>query len=102
MRERARQEHAAPAAEPSGDDDVAEKLLRARLARLVLDEHRRLPPRQREVFALADVHGHDAGEIAELLGIDRVTVRTNLLRARRAIRKRILDAHPELLEEYEE
>lgn len=102
IRERARLEHAAAGGASSGGDDVAERLARAQLARLVLDEHRRLPPRQREVFALADVHGHSPAEIAELLGIDRVTVRTNLLRARRAIRKRILDAHPELLEEYEE
>src|SRR5690606_34055962 len=72
----------------------------ARIARIVLERFRELPDRQREVFDLVDLQGHTPAEVAELLGLEPVTVRTNLLRARRAIRRKILECHPRLLEEY--
>ena len=72
----------------------------ARITRIVLERFRELPDRQREVFDLVDLQGHTPAEVAELLGLEPVTVRTNLLRARRAIRRKILECHPRLLEEY--
>lgn len=72
-----------------------------RIGELVRFHARRLSRRQREVFDLADLQGKTAGEIAEQLGVEPVTVRVTLLKARRAIRLRMLEAHPELLEEYQ-
>ena len=57
-----------------------------------------LPDRQRLIFDLADFQGYTPAEIAELLEMEQVTVRANLCKARRAIRTRILQDHPELLE----
>ena len=57
-----------------------------------------LPDRQRAIFDLADYQGFTPAEIAEMLGMEQVTVRANLCKARRAIRTRILRDHPELME----
>lgn len=54
-----------------------------------------LPARQREVFDLVDLQGYTIAEAAEMLGIEAVTARVHLLRARRTLRTRVLDAHPE-------
>lgn len=81
--------------EDAGSDDSA-----ARLARLVKAYHVELPARQREVFELVDMRGHSPVEVAEQLGISPATVRVLLLKARRAIRSRMLAGHPRLLEEY--
>jgi RNA polymerase sigma-70 factor (ECF subfamily) len=59
-----------------------------------------LPPRQREVFELADIQGFAPVEIAVMLDVEPVTVRTNLLKARRALRERLLAQQPKLIEEY--
>jgi RNA polymerase sigma-70 factor (ECF subfamily) len=59
-----------------------------------------LPPRQREVFDLAELQGLAANEIAARLGIEPVSVRAHLFKARRALRERILASHPELAEEW--
>lgn len=72
----------------------------AHLTRVVLTRYRELPERQREVFELVDLQGNAPVEVAEMLGLEPVTVRTNLLRARRAIRAKIIESHPELVEEY--
>jgi RNA polymerase sigma-70 factor (ECF subfamily) len=58
-----------------------------------------LPPRQRAIFDLADLRGYGPAEIAELLGTQEVTVRTNLFRARRAIRTLMLQEEPQLMQE---
>jgi RNA polymerase sigma-70 factor (ECF subfamily) len=76
------------------------ELDRARLTQVVLTRFRELPERQREVFDLVDLQGYAPVEVAEMLGLEPVTVRTNLLRARRAIRGKIMESHPELVEEY--
>jgi RNA polymerase sigma-70 factor (ECF subfamily) len=68
------------------------------VARLVRTLLRELPERQRLVFDLADLQGFDAGEIAEMLEIDAATVRGHLMRARRVLRRRILEEQPELRE----
>ena len=60
-----------------------------------------LSGREREVFEMADLRGMTASDIAKTLGVQPVSVRAALSRARRRIRLRILELHPHLLEEYE-
>jgi DNA-directed RNA polymerase specialized sigma24 family protein len=50
---------------------------------------------------MADLRGMSANDIAKTLGVQPVSVRAALSRARRKIRLRILELHPHLLEEYE-
>lgn len=57
-----------------------------------------LPARQREVFDLIELQGLTSAEAAERLGIEPVSVRANLFKARRTLRFRILEAAPELAE----
>jgi RNA polymerase sigma-70 factor (ECF subfamily) len=71
------------------------------LRRVVTELFQELPLRQREVFYLVDIEGHDAVEIAPRLGLRPVTVRAHLFRARRTLRGKILARHPEIAEEYE-
>jgi RNA polymerase sigma-70 factor, ECF subfamily len=59
-----------------------------------------LPARQREVFDLADLQGVPCEEIAVLLDLRPATVRVHLLRARRAVRARLLEREPQLMEEW--
>jgi RNA polymerase sigma-70 factor (ECF subfamily) len=85
-------------AEPPPDPgDLAD---RSDLIGVVRTFFRELPPRQREVFDLGDLQGLPSVEIAERLGIEPVSVRAHLFKARRALRKRILEHHPELAEEW--
>ena len=58
-----------------------------------------LPDRQREVFDLVDLQDWSPVEVSQTLNMKPVTVRAHLHRARRTIRKRILERHPELMEE---
>jgi RNA polymerase sigma-70 factor (ECF subfamily) len=58
-----------------------------------------LPPRQRAVLTLVDFEGRSAAEAAEMLEIEEGTVRSNLFKARRAIRERLLQDKPQLMEE---
>ena len=58
-----------------------------------------LPDRQREVFDLVDLQDWSPVEVSQALDMKPVTVRAHLHRARRTIRKRILERHPELMEE---
>ena len=50
----------------------------------------RLPDQQQMVIRLRDVEGYELNEIAEILGINEGTVRTNLSRARQKIREELL------------
>jgi RNA polymerase sigma-70 factor (ECF subfamily) len=59
-----------------------------------------LPPRQREVFDLSELQGMSTGDIAALLGVEPVSVRAHLFKARRTLRARIMALHPELAEEW--
>ena len=61
-----------------------------------------LSGREREVFELGDLRGLNATEIAARLDVKAVTIRTQLMRARRKIRLRMLEEHPDLLEGYRE
>ena len=58
-----------------------------------------LPPRQREVLDLVDLQGRSAADVGEMLGLEPSTVRVHLLRARRTLRARILEARPQFVEE---
>jgi len=80
--------------------DEADDEITTRLAAIVAQYFTALPSRQREVFELADLRGHSTAEIAARLGIEQSTVRVCLLRARRAIRTRMLADEPDLFEEY--
>lgn len=71
-----------------------------RLADLVWAYQRELPPRQRDVFELSELHGLTSAQIAEQLGVTPVTVRGLLMKARRRIRLRMLAEHADLLEDY--
>ncbi len=59
-----------------------------------------LPEKQREVFDLADLQGYRSSEVAEMLQMNPTTVRGHLFRARRSIRKKILQSNPTLVEAY--
>jgi RNA polymerase sigma-70 factor (ECF subfamily) len=59
-----------------------------------------LSERQREVFDLVDLQGFASAEVSEMLGLEAVTVRSHLFRARKTIRKKILESAPELVEGY--
>lgn len=72
----------------------------ARLASLVLEYFDALPRRQRQIFELADILGMTPADIARELGMQQVTVRAHLFKARRAIRERMLENHERLLTEY--
>jgi RNA polymerase sigma-70 factor (ECF subfamily) len=81
------------------DSESGDSMDAGRVAAMIRGYLEALPPRQREVFLLADMDGFSPAEIAELLGVAQVTVRTNLLKARRAIRGRLLSEQPKLMEE---
>jgi len=93
-RELASADDASPA-EAIGERDDA-----LRLQQLVATHFNELSPRQREVFELVELHGLAVADVATRLGIETTTVRVLLLRARRTIRLRMLEAHPDLLEDY--
>jgi len=59
-----------------------------------------LPKRQRQIFELADIRGHAPAEIARDLGMQQVTVRAHLFKARQTIRGKMLEHHERLLKEY--
>jgi RNA polymerase sigma-70 factor, ECF subfamily len=80
-------------------DDPVERLHATQLGEAVMALFLELPVRQRQVFHLADLEGFTPAEIAEQLEMSPVTVRVHLFRARRALRARILERHPELAEE---
>jgi RNA polymerase sigma factor (sigma-70 family) len=79
---------------------ASDALDHAQLTGEVMRVFRSLPNRQREVFDLADLQGVPLIEVAELLQMNPVTARVHLHRARAAIRTRILQEHPALVEDF--
>jgi RNA polymerase sigma-70 factor (ECF subfamily) len=73
----------------------------ARLNELVEACLNELSDREREIFELADLKGVSTNDIARTLGLQPVSVRSTLSRARRRIRLRMLEQHPHLLEDYD-
>jgi RNA polymerase sigma-70 factor (ECF subfamily) len=57
-----------------------------------------LSPRQRALIELVDVQGCTAAEAAQMMDIEPDTARVHLLRARRALRAKMLELHPERFE----
>lgn len=92
------EESGEPADESHKDaTDTIDETSAAALVRMFFSE---LPEKQREVFDLADLQGYRSSEVADLLGMNATTVRGHLFRARRFIRKRILESNPKLVEAY--
>jgi len=85
---------------PRGFPEGESTLDRSRIRELVETFVRELPERQREVFQMADLQGLSSPEIGTILKLKPGTVRVALLKARRTLRKKILENHPELVEEY--
>jgi RNA polymerase sigma-70 factor (ECF subfamily) len=87
-------------ATPDAPPDPTEAPDRAHVGDVVRTFFQELPPRQREVFDLGDLQGFTSVEIADRLGIAPVSVRAHLFKARRTLRARILERHPELAGEW--
>jgi RNA polymerase sigma-70 factor (ECF subfamily) len=88
-----------PETRASHDEATNREMDQSTLERLVRMHLSELPPRQREVFQLSDLDGFSPAEVAEMIGVEQVTVRTNLLKARRAIRQLMLEKEPRFVEE---
>lgn len=69
----------------ASDADALERLSAEEVLKLISA----LPPGYRIVFNLYVLEGYDHGEIAELLGINVVTSRSQLLRARKLLQTQI-------------
>lgn len=89
--------HTVQAEEPA---DVHERLDAITVRRLVRRFAEELPDRQRQVFDLVDLQGLEPAEVARMLDIAPSTARVHLLRARRRLRELLLEASPEIEEEY--
>jgi RNA polymerase sigma-70 factor (ECF subfamily) len=74
--------------------DPGGRVDRQRIAAYIRHFFTELPPRQREVFDLVDLQGHQPAEVAEMLGLKQATLRASLFKARAAIRANIIAAHP--------
>ena len=83
--------------DPRGEESAADEWRASDLVRAFLGE---LSDRQREVFDLCDLQGFGPAEVSGMLGMEPVTVRSHLFRARKAIRRRMLENCPELVEGY--
>ena len=77
---------------PNGDVPLTDEIPSWRSDERCLDlEHaiQALPPGYREVVVLHDIEGYTPDEIAGLLGIETGTSKSQLFRARRALRERL-------------
>jgi RNA polymerase sigma-70 factor (ECF subfamily) len=84
--------------EPISDEslDQIAMISDRRTADLVKAFFAELPARQRELVQLVDIEGYSAADAARMLGIEAETARVHVLRGRRALRAKMLAAHPEL------
>ena len=87
-------ENAFPEFEDVYTTDPGARVDREKVAEYIRHFFTELPPRQREVFDLVDLQGHDPVEVAGLLGTSAGTIRGNLFKARAAMRARLLQDHP--------
>lgn len=94
---RVRQQPPAASRDPRQQEDEADDRRASDLVKMFLEK---LSERQREIFDLVDLQGLSTVEVSAMLKMEPVTVRSHLFRARKAIRKRILESHPELVEGY--
>ncbi|MGQ0813733.1 MAG: RNA polymerase sigma factor [Gemmatimonadota bacterium] len=77
-------------------EDQLSKLANQNAATMVRSFFSELPRRQRELIELIDAEGYTAAEAAQMMGIEPETARVHLMRARRALRTRMLELHPEM------
>lgn len=82
---------------PATEDALA-KIDDAQAVALIKSLFTELTPRQRELIDLVDTQGYKAVEAAEMIGIEPETARVHLLHARRTLRARMLELHPERFE----
>jgi RNA polymerase sigma-70 factor (ECF subfamily) len=75
----------------STEEDPIDRLALREAAALVRRFLEDLPPKQREAFDLVDLQEMKPSEAAALAGSNPATLRTHLLRARRALRGRLLE-----------
>ena len=106
FRSRSRQRTASDSAEiletaASDAPNPASEVARGELSDLLQSSFRRLPRRQREVFDLVELQGVPATQAAEMLGIRATSVRGNLFKARRNLRRQILAAWPDVQEDWQ-
>ena len=90
-------ESPAVASNPREDEETTDEKRASALVKTFLEK---LSERQREVFDLVDLQGFSTVEVSAMLKMEPVTVRSHLFRARKAIRRKILESHPELVEGY--
>jgi RNA polymerase sigma-70 factor (ECF subfamily) len=83
-----------PMLETVYNTDPGARVDRQRIEAYVRHFFSELPRRQREVFDLVDLQGHEPAEVARITGMKQGTVRANLFKARASIRAHILAAHP--------
>lgn len=69
------------------------RVLSGEVREVLVEALHSLPPRQAQVVALRDVHGLDAAEVAELIGVSEGNVRVLLHRGRAAMRQRLDTFH---------
>ncbi len=94
---KAKSEAPPPAHDPREELESTDEKQAAGLVKTFLAE---LSERQREIFDLVDLQGFGPVEVGAMLRMEPVTVRSHLFRARKAIRKKILENSPELVEDY--
>lgn len=93
-------EEAVAAGDRPDPPDPLGSLHARRMAAVVREYFETLSPGQRQVLEMVDHQGMRPMEVAEALDMNPVTVRAHLFRARRALRSRILERYPELMEGY--
>ncbi len=81
----------------STEADAVERLSAQEVPALLNKLLRELPQQQRVVFDLIELRETPMKEVTQMLGLKPATIRVHLLRARRALRSRILELHPELV-----
>ncbi len=87
------------AAEATRPDPV-DTLHQADTVEAIMAQFRELPGMQREVFDLVELQGMSPSEVSDLLDMNPNTVRAHLFRARNAIRNRMLERYPALVEDH--
>ena len=86
--------------DPPQTETVATDPDAVEIARLALRYFDDLPAKQRMIFESVDLLGMTPAELATELGMEQVTVRAHLFKARRAIRSKLLEHHERMLKEY--
>jgi RNA polymerase sigma-70 factor (ECF subfamily) len=73
----------------TGEVDVEDQNIKKQLVGMIAAMAAELAPRQRAVFVLRDLQDLNVAEVADILGVSKSSVKTNLCYARQNIRKRL-------------